>query len=99
MKIFELTVRKRKPSKVRNERRSSNWLILVPISELNYVLNKKQFWDSIRLRYGWPIPRLLVSCSSCKKERLFTLRHNKVIDVKATLLSNVCKDVELEASL
>ena len=77
--------------------------------EFNYVLNKQQFWDS-RLRYGGPIPGLLVSCScgegfnvqhamSYKKGGFVTLRHNEVRDVTATHLSDVCKDVELEPSL
>ena len=78
--------------------------------ELNYVLNKQQSWDSIGLRYGWPILGLPVSCSCgesfnvqhvmlCKKGEFVTLRHNKVRDITATLLSDVFKDVELEPSL
>ena len=78
--------------------------------EFNYVLNKQQFWDSIRLRYGWAIPGLPASClcgesfnvqhaMSCKKGGFVTLRHNEVRDVTATLLSEVCKDVELDPSL
>ena len=72
--------------------------------EFNYILNKQQFWDSIRLRYGWPIPGLAISCSygegfkvlhamSCKKGGFVKLRHNKVRDITATLLSDVWKDV------
>ena len=78
--------------------------------EFNHVLNKQQFWDFIRLRYDWPIPGLPVSCSceedfnvqnemSCKKGGFGILRHNKVSDITATLLSDVCKDVESEAFL
>ena len=73
-------------------------------------MNKQQFSDSIRLRYGWPIPGLPVSClcgvgfnvqhaMSCKKGGFVTLRHNEVGDITATLLSEVCKDIELEPSL
>ena len=36
---------------------------------------------------------------SCKKGGFVTLRHNEVRDVSATLLSDICKDVELEPSL
>ena len=78
--------------------------------EFNCVLNKQQFWDSIRLQYSWPIPGLPISClcgegfnvqhaMSCKKRGFITLGHNEVGDKKATLLSDVCKDVELEPSL
>ena len=74
------------------------------------MLNKRQFRDSIRLRYGWSIPGLPVSCSggerfnvkhgmSCKKGGFVTLQHKKVRDITATLLSDVCKDIELEPSL
>ena len=35
----------------------------------------------------------------CKKGGFVTLRHNEVRDITATLLSDVCKDVELEPSL
>ena len=92
-----------------NETGSSNWLSVIPVREFNYMLNKQQFWDSIRLQHGWPIPGLLVSCScgegfnvqhamSCKKGGFVTLRHNEVRDITATLLSDVCKDIELEPS-
>ena len=36
---------------------------------------------------------------SCKKGGFITLRHNEVRDITATLLSEVCKDVEVESSL
>ena len=36
---------------------------------------------------------------SCKKEGFAALLHNEVIDRTVTLLSDVCKDVELEPSL
>ena len=92
---------------ISNETGSSNWLSVIPMLEFNNVLNKQQFWDSIRLRYGWPIPGLPVrfSCGedfnvqhamSCKKGGL---RHSEVRDLTTTLLSDVCKDIELEPSL
>ena len=31
----------------------SNWLTVLPITEFGFELSKQQFWDSIRLRYGW----------------------------------------------
>ena len=51
---------------ISNKTGSSNWISVIPMCEFNYVLNKQQFWDSIRLRYGWPIPGLPVSCSCGK---------------------------------
>ena len=95
---------------ISNETGSLNWLSVIPMREFNFVLNKQQFWDSIRLRYGQIYPGLLVSCScgegfnvqhamSRKKGGFVTLRNNEVRDVTARLLSEVCKDVELELSL
>ena len=95
---------------ISHETGSSNWLSAIPMREFNYVLNKQQFWDSIRLRHGWPIPGLPVSCSceegfnvqhamSCKKGGFVAVRHNEVRDITATLFSDVCKDVELESFL
>ena len=82
----------------------------MPVRKFNYVLNKQPFWNSIRLRFGWPIPVLPVSCScgesfnaqhamSCKKVGFGTLRHNEMRDITATILSDVREDVELEPSL
>ena len=90
---------------ISNETGSSNWLNVIPMREFNYVLNKQKFSESIRLRYGRPIPGLPVSCScgeginvqhamSCKKGGFVTLRHKEVRDVTATFLSEVCKDIE-----
>ena len=36
---------------------------------------------------------------SCKKAGFVALRHNEVRDILATLLSDVCKDIELEPSI
>ena len=78
--------------------------------KFNYVFNKQQFLDTIRLRYGRSIRGLLVSCSyiegfnvkhsrSCKKGRFVTLHDNKKRVRTAMLLSDLCKDVEFEPSL
>ena len=50
-------------NEISNETGSSNWLSVITMREFNYVLNKQQFWDSIRVRCSWPIPDLPVSCS------------------------------------
>ena len=41
----------------------SNWLTSLPLREFDYTLNKQQFWDCIRLRYNWVIPRLPSVCA------------------------------------
>ena len=69
--------------------------------------NKQQFWDAIRLRYGWNIPNLPTHCArgskfdvqhslSCKKCGFVTLRHNSLRDLTVNILKEVCKDVSIE---
>ena len=101
---------KMKRNNIPNKTGLSNWLSVIPMCEFNYVLNKQQFWDSIRLQYVWPIPGLPVSYScgegcnvqhakSCKKGRFVTLRRKEARVIAATFLSVVFKDVKLEPSL
>ena len=81
-------------------------LTTLPLAEFNYNLNKEQFWDALRLRYNWNIPRTPTECAcgskftvqhalSCKKGGFITLRHNEVRDITA----EVCKDVRKEPLL
>ena len=69
-----------------------------------FDLAKQQFWDSIRLRYGWPIPNLPTRCAcgstftiehsmSYKKGEFINIRHNDVKDLTAKLLLEVYHDV------
>ena len=92
------------------EKGASNWLTVLPMSEHDFNLNKQQFWDAIRLRYGWPIPNLptvcacgskfdLQHCMSCKKGGFITLRHNSIRDLTANMLKEVCSDVKIEPPL
>ena len=82
--------------------RSYNWLTTLPLAEFNYNLNKEQFWDALRLRYNWNIPRTPTECAcgnkftvqhalSCEKGGFITLRHNEV--------DEVCKDARKEPLL
>ena len=34
---------------------ASNWLTVIPIKDLNFNLNKREFRDAIKLRYDWEI--------------------------------------------
>ena len=69
-------------------------LSVLPVKEYNYVLNKKQFRDSLQLSYNWPILGLPITCLCgenfhvqhmlpCKKSGFITIRHNEVRDIKA----------------
>ena len=40
------------------EKGSGVWLNVLPIGSLGWMLNKEEFRDGIRLRYGWQIPNI-----------------------------------------
>ena len=76
-----------------------------------YDLSKEKFWDCVCLRYGWRLTNIPSTCScgskmniqhamSCKKGGEFiTIRHNDLCDLTANLLTEVCKDVDIEPQL
>ena len=35
------------------EKGASSWLGVIPLKEMNFTLNKREFRDAIKLRYGW----------------------------------------------
>ena len=37
------------------EKGSSNWLTVIPLKQLDYNLNRKEFRDAIKLRYDWEL--------------------------------------------
>jgi len=89
---------------------ASIWLTSLPIIEEGYRLNKQQFTDAVRIRYGWALSRLPSKCVcgvsfnidhalSCKKGGFVTLRHNEIRNTTAKLLKEVCHDVKIEPSL
>ena len=57
---------------IKQEKGVSNWLTVLPISEHGFNLNKQQFWDCIRLIYGWNITNLRTTCACGSK---FDLQH------------------------
>ncbi len=93
------------------EKGASAWLTALPLSNLNYTLNKREFHDSIALRYGWTIKDIPNFCGcgnknsiyhslDCKKGGYVSMRHNAVRDTFAYLLREAkCKDVRVEPSL
>ena len=89
---------------------ASIWLTTLPIEQKGFYLTKREFWDSILLRYGWPLPRLPSKCAcgesfnvshalSCKKGGFVSQRHNELRDMTADLLAEVCHDVQIEPIL
>ncbi|KAG1651052.1 NFU1 iron-sulfur cluster scaffold, mitochondrial [Nymphon striatum] len=89
---------------------TSCWLTTLPIKDLGYSLSKREFFDAIRLRYGWPLNNIPSKCAcsdgfttqhalSCKKGGFVTQRHNQLRNITANLLKQVCVDVKVEPLL
>ena len=38
------------------EKGESIWLTVIPLKDMDFDLNKREFCDTVRLRYDWPIP-------------------------------------------
>ena len=82
----------------------------LPIKEEGYMLNKHEFWDLINIRYGWPLSRTPRTCTCwnnfsiehvliSKKGGFVALRHNKLRNITASLLKEVCRNVRIEPIL
>ena len=86
------------------------WLSALPLEQYGFALHKGEFIDAICLHYGFT-PSLLPSHCVCGKD--FTLshtlscphgafpiiRHNEVRDLTASLMTEVCHDVQVEPHL
>lgn len=92
------------------EKGASNWLTVIPIKEMNFNLNKREFRDAIKLRYDWEITDLPAMCTCgdfltvdhamvCRHGGLIIQRHNEIRDLEAEMLRMVCPDVETEPVL
>ncbi len=82
------------------EKGAGVWLTALPLASLGYTLNKEEFRDSIRLRYGWHIPNIPAYCVcgerndvnhtlTCKTGGYVIFRHNKIRDTNAEFLKQM----------
>ncbi|CAH3146181.1 unnamed protein product [Porites lobata] len=92
------------------EKGASNWLTVIPIKEVNFNLNKREFRDAIKLRYDWEMADLPAMCTCgdlftvdnamvCRHGGLIIQRRNEIRDLEAEMLHMVCTDVETEPVL
>ena len=69
------------------EKGASNWLTVIPVKEMNSNLNKREFRDTIKLRYDWEITDTPAICTCgdlftvdhamvCRRGGLIIQRHN-----------------------
>ena len=92
------------------EKGASSWLSVLPLDDHVFSLQKGPFKDAICLRYGWKPPNTPTKCNCgsvfstnhgmiCPMGGFPTIRHNKLRDVTASLLSEVCHNVATEPRL
>ena len=88
----------------------SSWLSVLPLSAYGFSLNKGEFRDAVKLRYGKELRGLPSHCPcgqkfdvnhalNCKKGGFVIIRHNTIRDFEADLLAEAHKDVETEPEL
>ena len=77
---------------------------------MNFILDKREFRDAIKLKYGWEfndIPTVCV-CGDlfdadhaiiCMRGGYIIQRHNEIRYLEAEILQAVCTDVEMEPVL
>ena len=108
--IRKLPPPKQRTLKLASEKGSSIWLTSLPLDEFGFSLHKRAFSDAIALRYGWTLPNTPTQCDcgvsfsvdhslSCPKGGFPTIRHNQLRNMTASLLTEVCHDVEIEPHL
>ena len=106
----ELTPTLQKAMDLARERGSSNCLTSLPLEEHCFVRHKGAFVDAHALRYGWALSRTPSSCEcgasftvehvlSCPRGGFPSIRHNEIRDITANLLTEVCRDVQVEPDL
>ena len=89
---------------------ASAWLTSLPLRDEGFVLNKREFFDAISLRYKWDLKRLPLKCvcneaftsdhaMQCKRGGYVIRRHNRIRDLFAKLLDDVADGVQVEPPL
>ena len=96
-----------KPMELASKKGASAWLTTLPLEEHGFSLHKQAFRDALCVRYGWEPTRLPSHCMcgaqfttihavSCAKGAFPSIRHDRIRDMTAQLLSEVCPNVEVE---
>ena len=92
------------------EKGSSSWLLVLPLKDQGFNLNKGEFRDALNLLYGWQMKNVPHRCKcgrafsadhamTCPSGGLPIARHNEIRDITAQWLTEVCTDVEKEPQL
>ena len=89
---------------------ASAWLTSLPLQSEGYVLNKREFYDALALRYRWHLKYLPTRCQcghdftmdhamQCQLGGYVHRRHDHIRDLFAKLLDVVADGVEIEPRL
>ena len=92
------------------EKGSSSWLSALPIKGYGFSLHEGAFPNAFPLRYDWHPARTPSQCAcganfsiehalSCPKGGFPSIRHNEIRDLTASLMTEVCNNVQLEPDL
>ena len=92
------------------EKGASGWLTVIPVKDMGFTLNKREFKDAIHLRYDWQISDIPPACVCgdvfdvdhamvCRRGGFIVQRHNELRDLEAEMLKMVCNDVQIEPVL
>ena len=105
-----LTLKTQRAVELAYEKGVSNWLTVMPIDEMCFILDKDESRDALKLRYDWEIadtPSICV-CGDvfnvdhamvCRHGGFIVQRHNVPRDLEVDMLSMVCNDVEIDPVL
>ena len=106
----DLPYRSKRAVELATEKGASSWLTVLPLKDMDFTLNKREFKDAIHLRYDWDIndtPSVCV-CGEvfntdhamiCRRGGFIIQRHNEVRNLEAQMLNMVCYDFEVEPVL
>ncbi|CAH3184462.1 unnamed protein product, partial [Porites lobata] len=99
-RIKEMAPRKtQRALDLETEKGSSAWLTVLPLQDLGFNLNKREFRDAVKLRYDWPVEDIP---STCACGEAFTVDHSmicKLGDISGEHLnrgSNKAQDARLD---
>ena len=105
-----MTTVEKRANEIAQLKGSSSWLTSLPLAEEKFVLNKREFYDALYIRYRWNLKRLPINCSfgkkftldhavSCLKGGFIHQRHDEIRNLIAKTLDDVYKEVAIEPPL
>ena len=92
------------------EKGASSWLTVIPVKDMGFTLNKREFKDAVHLTCDWQISDIPSACVCgdvfdvdhamvCRRVSFIIQRHNELHDLEAEMLKMVCNDVQIEPVL